>query len=281
MTTIAVPRRRILKPRLSIPNINLFKRLGDPSFNRLGIRGQPWGLGRAGGGPQTYDERVLALGPIAYWPQDDSAGVTARNLVDAALDGTYTNAPDLGEVGIGDGSTSVKFNDPVLADQVVNIYSLALNAVFDGQEHTIGTWFRMLNAGIWTDGIAHTMMRIYANGANRMYIQKRNVNNGMRIFYRADDNFEIVDNGGQSETDWVHWMFSVSLAADELKVFKSGVQLGATVNGIGTWSGSLNSANTRYGGATNTTLEHQGYMAKGIVFDRALSDADALAVGVL
>lgn len=44
--TVLVPRRRILKPCL--PSLAAIRRLGDPSFNRLGIRGQPWGLGRAG-----------------------------------------------------------------------------------------------------------------------------------------------------------------------------------------------------------------------------------------
>jgi hypothetical protein len=278
---IAVPERRILVPRL--PNIVAFRRLGDPFGGRLGARTLPGVGGRSGGAAQTYNERILALGPIAYWPLDDLAGVTARDLAagDGSLDGTYLNAPDLGEVGIGDGSTSVKFNDPAPADQLVNIYSAALNAVFNGDEFTIGTWLRALNAGFWTDGLQYTFFRYYASGANRMYIQKSAGNNEIRVFHRASDNFEIVDNVGQSELTWVHWMWSVSLAADELKVFKNGIQIGPTVNGMGAWVGALNINNTRYGAATNTVSEMQGWLAKGILFDRALNDADALAVGVL
>lgn len=87
MTTIAVPRRRILRPRL--PNLAAIKRLGDPSLNRLGIRGQPWGLGRAGGAPSflpsDLDNLILWLradtitglndgDAVATWQDDSGQG---------------------------------------------------------------------------------------------------------------------------------------------------------------------------------------------------------------
>ncbi len=233
--------------------------------------------------PYPYDAKALALGPIAYWPQNDFDLSACVDLAvgDGSLDGAYVGSPILAQKGIGDRSLSVLYNGSGLDNQNVNIYSAALNAVFNGQLFTIGTWFKPLNAGWWTDGLQHTLMRIYSGGSNRMYLQGGSANNAMRVFYRADDNFEIVDTGGQSETGWVHWMYSVSLVADELKVFKNGRQIGATVNGIGTWSGSLNASNCRLAAASGTLSEHQGHQAKSIIFDRALSDADALAVGTL
>lgn len=221
---------------------------------------------------------MLALGLVAYWPYDDPTGTAARELV-AGMDGLYVGTFALGAEGIGDGSASTQLNSAGEVDGKVTIYTAALSGLWTSasldDEATCGIWAKVRNVGVWTDGQSRNWSNFYRDGANRRYLQKLNPSK-LRAFNRSGDVFDIMDEAGQADTGWVHWMYSWSVADNKFKSFKNGVTVDE-VSRMTAWSGAagLNISQTHMGGAWD------GYIAKGFIKAGPISDADALIVGTL
>ena len=220
------------------------------------------------GAEQTYAERVLSYGPIAYWPLWDTAGVIATELVNSpAQDGTYLNAPLLGQPGIGDGNTSVWFN---VGNDCVDIYSVAFDGVFNGQEGSCMIWLKVNGAAVWTDGTLRRTLCLHVDANNWAIMNKDSVNNQLLFNYKSGGVSKNRTHAITS-TDWIHTAMTWSLTANELKCYVNGVQAGATINGLGAWAGPLNPVKTliasfSFAGAN----PFHGWLAHGVVFGSAL-----------
>ena len=57
-----------------------------------------------------YDTTILADGPVAYWPLNETVGATAADLTGNGHYGTYVGGCSQGATGIGDGETAVSFD---------------------------------------------------------------------------------------------------------------------------------------------------------------------------
>lgn len=95
------------------------------------------------GAAVPYRDKVLGYSPISYWMLAEAAGITALCEVDIAQNGTYYGA-SLGEPPLVAGYTSVYFpgGDPGPTESSCDIYSLALNAIFNGNTGSVAGWFR-------------------------------------------------------------------------------------------------------------------------------------------
>jgi hypothetical protein len=139
-------------------------------------RGLVMGMGRLHSGGQSYAQRVLALGPVAYWPLDDAAGsAAARELVV----GTAATATDVtfGAAGIGDGKTAATFNG---TSSSVNIYSAALNAAFSGQLFSFFCWGRRP-----TDATYRVLAALRVDSSNEFAFHKNAGNQPIFIYVAA------------------------------------------------------------------------------------------------
>lgn len=228
-----------------------------------------------------YVSKVLGIENadlISYWVQNEASGTNADNAEGtAARDGTYTGVT-LGQPGIGDGLTAPLYDG---ANDYLDVYSASLNSVFDGDEGTVAAWIRVSGAGVWTDGAARIIFQILANGTNYLFLRKDTANNTLRWVQRATNEKTRI-KGSVSDTDWFHVALTWSAAADEVKAYYGGVQEGATLTGLGTWSGAISSTQSLIGAANKTPVNvWDGYLAHVPFWKKALSSADILSLATV
>lgn len=230
-----------------------------------------------------YMQRVLATDPIAYWQQNERQGAIAYEMVttrsNGARNGVYTGTTP-GQPGIGDGNP-VQFFDG--ANDFNDIYSASLNTAFDGQSVTVMVWFRVVNAGVWTDGTFRRAVTFRVNANNRLLIQKTNLNNTINLAYRANNVLEQVTiNIFAGRTDWISAFLTADLAADEMRAYIDGVQVGATQVGLGTWAGNLDPVLVLVGAQSQAPAAvWDGFLAHPAVWDRALPPAEIADLSVV
>lgn len=227
-------------------------------------------------GGQIYIEKVLSYGPIAYWPLNETSGVTAACQVNAAQNGTYTGVT-LGQAGIGDGQTCPLFDG---ANDYADIQSATLASVFNGGEGSIVIWVKVSGAGVWTDGTTRFIMRIQPDPDNRVQMFRNAANNTLAWLYRSGGTITQVKNAGYSAVNWFHLALTWAAVADEVKAYYNGTQAGATVNGLGVWAGvpSL----SVIGAATIPPINvWDGYLAHAAVWNRALTPAEIADLAVV
>jgi hypothetical protein len=58
----------------------------------------------------NYDSVILADGPVAFWPLNETVGATANDLTGHGHHGIISAGCSLGQPGIGDGETSIGFD---------------------------------------------------------------------------------------------------------------------------------------------------------------------------
>jgi hypothetical protein len=241
------------------------RHLGDPLSRRI-ARPLGWYLPRGG-----YSDKVLSYGPIAYWPLWETAGVTAADQVNSpAQDGTYTgvtlaNAP--GPDGIN--------NAPLFdgANDFVDIYTIPFRDAFNGSEGTAMGWFKVFNAGIWTDGAVRYPYSVRADANNWVRpLYRTAVNNQLQYSYIAGGVNKAENIAGWSDITWVCSAITWSATADEVKAYADGAQQGVTQGGVGVWAGVLAAAGCVIGARSN--VPHQpwhGWVSHVAFWDSALN----------
>ena len=146
-------------------------------------------------------------------------------------------------LGLGSNiASSAVLNDPTVS----NSYSLD----FDGSTEygsvsslptiststaTLSCWAKFdissTNSVVWTFAV---------DTANVFSIFHKNSDNTINFMYRAGNVDKIVSSTLNVEGDgnWYHLVASVDTTADKLIGFVNGSQVGSTVTGLGTWSGT-------------------------------------------
>ena len=224
-----------------------------------------------------YRTRVLNTGPIAYWMQDELTGTVSYCQVNPAQNGAYAGVT-LGQPGIGDGRTSPFFD---AVNDLNNIHSASFAGAFDGEEGTVMAWGRVFNAGVWTDGSNRFLLTIAADASNILTLRKSSVNNTILWVYEADGTVESHSVAAYSNLAYFSMGMTWSRTADEVHYYLDGVHLTQDI-ALGAWVGALSATDTVIG-AQNTggAQEWHGYSAHIPVWDRALSPAVMLSLGVL
>ncbi len=225
------------------------------------------------GGGQEYYQKVLALGPIAYWPLWEASGSVAYDASGNSRNGAYPGSGvTYGQVGVGDGRTSVALDG---TNGYVNAYSTSLRDAFNGSEGSIIGWAIVDSAGDWTDGNIHRPLYFAVDGDNRVYIQKA-VNNQLDFVYEAGNVTELHAKA-VSSTDWMFLCITWSKTADEFLAYYNGVTVGAASTTLGTWAGNLTSTTTCLGSLNTTPLQTWiGRLAHWAVFTSPLTGSQVL-----
>jgi len=229
---------------------------------------------RLGGG---YASAVT--GPIAYWPLDEGSGAVAHCLVDSAQNGTATGVTWADDATGRFGTPAPYFDG---ANDYINIYTAALAAAFSGVAGTSAVWCRVFNVGVWTDAASHYATVNAVDGNNQVYTQKLVANNQLEGRYVAGAVAESVIINPISSTDWFHiavtWDKNAG-ATGEMKLYRDGVQSGATQDNLGVWVGALH-ANYQVIGAGNVVPAGvwHGWLAQRALWTRALTAPEILAL---
>lgn len=251
-----------------------FRFLGEPFWSRF--MGHPLGAAPAAGG--TYKDKVLALGPFAYWPLWETSGAIAYDIGPESYNGAYTGVT-LGQTGIGDGRTAPFFDG---ANDYVNLHSVALATAWPWENFTMSIWLKVNSAAVWTDGIRRYAFYVQTNGTNFAYIAKADAANTLWVYCNGNGTLKGWAIA-YSNADWFNVTLTVDVNAGvngEQNVYINGASGAATLTALGTGVGAplimLLGANT-----TTPTFPWHGWQAHAFLVNRAITPAEATIIGSL
>jgi len=224
-------------------------------------------------GGTRYYKKVLSVEPgslIGYWPQWEALGSRAEDLSGRGHHGAYTGVT-LGQTGIGDGRTCPLYDG---ANDYTNIYSAGLAAALNPAELTLSAWFNPANVGVWTDGVARDLAFLSADANNIIDLRKGATNNLLGCRYIAGGVSKTIFPA-YSAVGWAKIDMTVSVAANQLKLFINGAQVGTTQTGLGTWAGALADTRAAIGCSVITPVEAwSGNLAHVALWSKALTAAE-------
>jgi hypothetical protein len=222
-------------------------------------------------------EKVLALGPIAYWPLNESSGAVAYDISGNGYNGAHTGVT-LGQTGIGDGNTCPLFDG---TNDFTNVYTTGFRDAFNGAEGTLQAWARVFNVGVWTDGLnARRIVNLRVDADNFIRIRK-SANNTIIYEYKAGGTTENQSKSSMTTTDWFHVAVTWSVSADAVTYYYDGAQEGTPDATLGTWVGDLASTQNAIGAATTTPDNPwHGYLAHCAVWTSVLTPTQIATLAV-
>lgn len=227
---------------------------------------------KSGGDLSAYSEKLLgieAANLIAYWILGEKIGSVAVDQIDSpAQDAAYSGVT-LGQTGIGDGNTA-PFLDG--ANDHIDIFTTAFEAVFEGLEGSISIWCKVNSSAVWEDGASRRVITLFSDASNNILIRKNSVNNVVSWVYEAANTVNSQNKFSVSNTDWVHLAMTWSDSANEQIDYFNGSQEGSTKIPA-TWGGTGLQDAQAVLGSKNTTPEEiwHGYLAHVAVWDKVLS----------
>ncbi len=210
----------------------------------------------------AYIQKVLGYAPIAYYALNDDGGTTAEDLSGNGYNGTYSGAAP-GGAGIGDGNTGASFDG---TGDVINIS--AMRTAFNGNVGSISLWAK---AAAWADATIRYLIRLAVSGSNQVYIQKSATANQLVFNHTGASTVKsISDTSLAGDTDYFH--VALTWDAGELKAYINGAQVGATLTGLGTFTGTVLNGSASIGAAASNGVQSwSGQIAHVPIFNRALT----------
>ncbi len=195
-----------------------------------------------------YLSRCLATRPYAtieHWSLDDPSGIVARGALHG-YNGT-TSGATVGQPGMGDGRTSYLLDG---INDTIGIGTAEVIARFNPLAGTISVWTKVPPA-VWIDATTRYLVHVGVNGSTNFARMFRNIlDSDLRSDYRAGGVNRLTSYPTGSPTGWFHVTLTWDKAADEVKMYFNGVQVGVTLTGLGTWVGTLVAGFTQIGSAS-------------------------------
>jgi peptidoglycan/xylan/chitin deacetylase (PgdA/CDA1 family) len=223
-----------------------------------------------------YYEKILALNPIAYWRMNETSGTTAVCSINELQTGTYarnlttmgtTASPIAGEVAPSfDGA----------GNDYLDIYSTTFRDAFElavEGDGSISLWAKV-PLSVWTDSTSRQFFTLRDDTNNYVQMNRHTNDNYLRTVYRAGAVSNTIDVLGQSDTEWVNWIFTWSVTGDYFKVFKNNIQIAETKTGLGEWDGPISSLYTLIGASFKSPVNNPflGSISNFAVFNKVLSE---------
>lgn len=215
-------------------------------------------------------QRILPGKLIGLWPLIDKSGTVVRDFSGARRNAAYVNSPTLGREGILRKAGAPLFVPA--SNTYINSFSTSMVNAFNGQEGTFAIWFKVRAASVWTDGAARDLFIIAVDGSNLVLIRKDSVNNQLFWQYNAGGTVK-TGTAAYSATTLSHAALTWSKSGDALKFLVNGVQQGATINALGTWSGVPTNGNCGIGSQGGPSFLWDGVLAYAALWSAAMPAA--------
>lgn len=237
------------------------------------------GMHAVAANPSTYPALVLATQSahlLAYWRSNDLSGSTAADESGNGRTGAYVNAVPAAGKAFADGSVAPNFDG---ATDYVNAYSASLAGAFNGQLGSMMVWLRVADAATWADSITRYAYVFAAPdaGSSYIFVSKPSSNNALVLLYRAAGT-QHATSVASTSTDWIQAVITWSKAADQVKFYVNGAQVGSTATGLGTWSAALGATTTNLGSNTSGASAWKGSLSNAAVWDVVLSASEIAAL---
>jgi len=211
-----------------------------------------------------YFQKVMGLGPIAYWPLWDASGTVVTDIM-ATHNGTYGTP-----VSLASASSPVNKLCPTWSGSSGGITGpSSINSAFSGAEGAVMLWLNPTVAS-YTDSANHRFIRIIVDGSNHI----------TQIF-GATNNF--ISNtclfGGTSHSivgayfvrnTWFHSLVTWSASQSKFRWYVNSGEIRADDTTLGTWTGT---PTIKFG--TSDSFYFLGNMSDIAIFDRYVTFTEA------
>lgn len=190
--------------------------------------------------PSLSSILINTYGATEVWPLVDiSSGTTitarsnaARNGVEAGWDLQNAAGPVTG--------TLAPYSDGLDANHDRgNIDSVSFRAIFTGTVGSAFVFAKVANAGVWTDGLTHHLIKFKADNNNQFYITKSSTNNRIQVYTAIGGAAKIRNIDAVSTTDWfmigISWKDSAN--GDSVVAYLNATPQ-AALTGYGAWAGT-------------------------------------------
>lgn len=169
------------------------------------------------------------------------------------------------------------------SNNLINIYSAALNTAIDLTTISISIWAKVDSAAQWTDSTQRHILQLKTDGNNLLEISKSTSDDVIDFDYTANSTADteavstLIDN--ESPVTWFHLGLTVDDTNNSMFTYFNGVQ-GTEQTGIGTWSGALSSTDCVIGADTTTPVDPRwlGGISDLIIYNAILTPAEMLAL---
>lgn len=222
-------------------------------------------------GAQSYGDKATSYGDLLFrWALDETSGTTATNSGSVASANGTASASDIFGAATGPDGGNAPLFVPADGDEInIQTAALASNWPTDG-ELSVCMFAQVSAAGVWTDGVADTLFRVFLS-SNQVYIWNV-VNSTIRARYQAGGTNKDANQSAYSNTSWFHVGLTVSAANDRMRLYIDGSQVGADVTALGTWAGSPIVA--AIGSATGGATPWNGSIREVLVYGAERSAAE-------
>lgn len=212
--------------------------------------------------------------PLVWYKFDECQGATAYNLspnadgkaagmngvITIGATGTNTSA---GTCGSGtsteawNNGSSGKYGASLVfdgTDDVVNIYSAALNSSFNTSYGSVSLWLKM-DPSAWAEsGTTRSALQIAADTSNYIRIIKTSTANTLSLNYNGGGTIKGSDYVATDTTNWVHVVMTWDSTEGKVKSYINGALLG-TASGMGTWTGAIAATRANIGARLSTAVD--------------------------
>lgn len=200
-------------------------------------------------GVNAYLAKALGYNPVAFYPLT----VNGNDYSGNGYHGTLTGDAVIQAATGVDGLAAMYLP---MTDDYLNVYSVGLASVFNGDEFCIGGWFKQEPAAL-SDGVWHDLLVFY-NSDLANYIFVRSLNGNLSVA-RAAPTLQswnpILSGFG---TGWRHVMFRCTLAGGNIQLYLDGVGPGGYAPN-GNWSNGLNSSAALFGASPSDPKIHEWF----------------------
>lgn len=224
-------------------------------------------------GGESYIDKVLGYGPVAYYVQGEKTGTVARSYVDPAQNGAYTGVT-LGQAGIGDGNTCPYYDG---TNDYTDLSNAAFLAAFSGATGSMLIWF-LPDPASHADGTNRYLARFEVSVSHFVRCQKLGASSTVQIDYRAGAGtvrtHQIVLAAAPTTFGTVGFTWSTTATVS----YYNGA-VNNSLGGSGAWAGALATALIGAGSVAPANPYH-GHLAHMAIWDRVLSGTDFFALTV-
>jgi len=220
------------------------------------------------GATTPYYKKIIKLfgsSLIAYWPMWEESGTACQDIISANNATYYTIPPTLASV-VSPGKKLA----PVWSGDTTGsiLFSAETKALFSGEEGGISLWIKPL-ASIYTDGLAHRLIRIAGTGSNYIIISL-----GGNATYNSYT--QVINIGGADHSlsgsyfyrdGWFNLIVTWSATQNLFKSYiNGGLMRGDT--SLGTWDGGVP---TVFYLGTSNSLYYKGSMSDFMLVNRYIT----------
>ena len=173
---------------------------------------------------------------------------------------------------------------PLFSNGYVNLYSAALNSAFNTAEGTLLIFSKLSAADVWTDGSNDCLFHIGVNGTtNYIRLLKGSGSNTLQGTYMAGSTEKTRIISSVTTTAWFVLAFTWSVSGNAAILYLNAVKQGATLTGLGTWSGALvnNYNNIGCQVATTPVLPANGWLQYALIMNRPATQPELSTISAM